>query len=88
MPPSACWDRGVGEGRREGEKKGLVWRPLVGLPWPVVLSSQGGWKVRVLRTEVPEWASELLGPSVSVRPSSPLGHNSFPPATLDTPEAS
>lgn len=31
-----------------------------------VLSSQGGWKVWVLRTEVPEWAPELLGPGVSI----------------------
>lgn len=67
----------MGEGRREEEKKGLVWRPLVGLPWPVRFSAhrvdgrsgclgQRFQKVWVLRTEVPEWAPELLGPGVSI----------------------
>lgn len=53
----------------------------------------------MLRAVVLEWTSELLGhcPSVTLelqretggplRPSSPLGHISFPPATLNTPEA-
>lgn len=38
----------------------------MGLSWPVVPSSQGGKKVKVLRAEILGWASQLLGHSISV----------------------